>query len=206
MEHLDDQHNEDLTQKDNQENELSQTESKEAASSVVEGTWRGGYEMEEEELNISKGDASGLSVGADFISKNLESNVGSVDVFFGCRHENHDWLYKEDMQLLKDQGIISSLHTAFSRDAAGKAENGSRRKYVQDLMLKDEECAARLQSLILEKNASVYICGDGNAMAKDVQCALTEIIGKASGGEEGGKKYVEKMKLEKRYLVDIWTS
>lgn len=185
---------------------LSQTESKEAASSVVEGTWRGGYEMEEEELKIGKSDASGLNIGADFISKNMEGNFGSVDVFFGCRHENHDWLYKEDMQLMKDQGVISSLHTAFSRDAAGKAKNGSRRKYVQDLMLKDDECAARLQSLILEKNAAVYICGDGNAMAKDVQCALTEIIGKASGGEEGGKKYVEKMKEEKRYLVDIWTS
>ena len=185
---------------------LSQADSKEAASSVVEGTWRGGYEMEEEELNIGKGDASGLRVGADFVSKNLENNVGSVDVFFGCRHEDHDWLYKQDMQQLKEQGVISSLHTAFSRDASGKATNGERRKYVQDLMLKDDACAARLQSLILEKKASVYICGDGNAMAKDVQSALTEIIGRGSGGEEGGKKYVEKMKSEKRYLVDIWTS
>lgn len=185
---------------------LSQTDAKEAASSVVEGTWRGGYEMEEEELHISQGDASGLRVGADFVNKNLEGNIGSVDVFFGCRHEDHDWLYKTDMKQLNEQGVISNLYTAFSRDSKAQGTNGNRRKYVQDLMLKDTECAARLQTLILEKKASVYICGDGNAMAKDVQGALTEIIGQRSGGQDGGKKYVEQMKLEKRYLVDIWTS
>ena len=185
---------------------LSQTDCKEAASSVVEGTWRGGYEMEEEELNISQGDTSGLRVGADFVNKNLEGNVGNVDVFFGCRHEDHDWLYKDDMKKLKEQGVISNLYTAFSRDAAANATNGDRRKYVQDLMVKDADCAARIQSLILEKNASVYICGDGNAMAKDVLSAFAEVIGRKSGGEEAGKKYVEQMKAEKRYLVDIWTS
>ena len=172
----------------------------------MEGTWRGGYEMEEEELHIGAGDASGLRVGADFVNKNLEGNVGSVDVFFGCRHEDHDWLYKLDMNELNEQGVISKLHTAFSRDAKGEATNGDRRKYVQDLMLKDPECAARLQTLILEKKASVYICGDGNAMAKDVQCAFAEILGQKSGGQDEGKKYVDQMKAEKRYLVDIWTS
>ncbi|CAB9497042.1 P450 reductase [Seminavis robusta] len=184
---------------------LSNMESKEAASSVVEGTWRGGFEMEEDDLKISKGDASGLSVGADFMRKN--QSVGSVDVFFGCRHQDHDWLYRSDMQDLKADGTIASLYTAFSRDTNGSS-NGHKRKYVQDIMLHDTDCSARLRSLILEKKASVFICGDGNAMAKDVQSALTQIIGEGLDGsdEKAAKLYVEKMKKDKRYLVDIWTS
>ena len=185
---------------------LSNMESKQAASSVVEGTWRGDFEMEEEDLHISKGDASGLSIGADFMSTNLENNVGTVDVFFGCRHKDHDWLYKNDMKELQQQGIISRLYTAFSRDTY-HGTNGSCRKYVQDVMLNDDDCCSRLQTLILEKNASVFICGDGNAMAKDVQSALTEIIGRRlEQGDVAAKEYVEKMKTERRYLVDIWSS
>ena len=180
-------------------------ESKEAATSVVEGTWRGGYDMEEEDLNITKGDTSGLSIGADFVSKHLESSVGSVDVFFGCRHADHDWLYRSDMETLTQKGVISQLYTAFSRDTA--QTNGSCRKYVQDIMLHDDACASRLQDLILKKNASIFICGDGNAMAKDVLSAVTEIVKRGLGeGEDSAKAFVEKMKADRRYLVDIWTS
>ena len=159
--------------------------------------------MEEEDLNIGKGDTSGLSIGADFISENMETSVGSVDVFFGCRHADHDWLYRTDMESLKGKGVISQLYTAFSRDMS--QTNGNSRKYVQDIMLQDETCALRLQDLILKKNASIFVCGDGNAMAKDVQSAITEIV-KRGLGNESAKEYVDKMKADKRYLVDIWTS
>lgn len=158
--------------------------------------------MEEEDLNIGKGDTSGLSIGADFVSKNLEASVGTVDVFFGCRHADHDWLYRSDMEALKQKGVISQLYTAISRDTT---MDGNRRKYVQDIMLNDDACASRLQDLILKKNASIFICGDGNAMAKDVQSAITDIV-KRGLGDESAKEYVNKMKADKRYLVDIWTS
>ena len=185
---------------------ISDLESKGAASSVVEGTWRGDFEMEEDDLRISKSDANGLSMGADFVSMHLANNIGSVDLFFGCRHEDHDWLYRADMVELKRQGIISNLYTAFSRDSPASS-NGPRHKYVQDIML-ETECSNRLAKLIHEKNASIYICGDGNAMAHDVQNALTQIItkGLVDGGVEAAQKYVEEMKRDKRYLVDIWTS
>jgi Oxidoreductase NAD-binding domain len=186
---------------------VSNMESKEAASSVVEGTWRGDFEMEEEDLKISKGDASGLSMGADFVRTNLANNIGSVDVFFGCRHEDHDWLYRSDMLQLEREGIISKLHTAFSRDPAVNGSDGNRRKYVQDIML-EKACSTHLAKLIHEKNASIFVCGDGNAMARDVQNALTQIVaqGLSNGCDEAARKYVEKMKQDKRYLVDIWTS
>jgi sulfite reductase alpha subunit-like flavoprotein len=174
---------------------LSSTESTEAAESVVEGTWRGGYEMEENELPISEGDASGLKLGGDYRTK---QDVGSVDLFFGCRHADHDWLYREEMQELQKEGVITKLYTAFSRD-------GGKKEYVQDIIRNNEECAARLTDLIVEKRACIYVCGDGNAMAKDVQTVIVELLGKQLGGMDQGKEYLEQMKTDKRFLMDIWS-
>lgn len=173
---------------------LSSSESTEAAESVVEGTWRGGYELEENELPISEGDASGFKLGGDYRTK---QDVGSVDLFFGCRHADHDWLYRSEMQDLQKQGVITKLYTAFSRDG--------KRQYVQDIIRSDEECAARLLDLILEKRACIYVCGDGNAMAKDVQAVIVELLGRKLGGDDQGKEYLEKMKTDKRFLMDIWS-
>jgi sulfite reductase alpha subunit-like flavoprotein len=70
---------------------VSSKDATDAANTVVEGTWRGDYELEAKDLPIGEKDASGLSVGADYRSR---QEVGSVDVFFGCRHADHDWLYE----------------------------------------------------------------------------------------------------------------
>lgn len=172
---------------------LSSSESTEAALTVVEGTWRGGYEIEDE-LPVSKNDASGLRVGVDF---RTSEDVGSVDLFFGCRHRNHDWLYREEMQSLQAEGIIANLHVAVSRDD----ENGHRR-YVQDSM---RECAERLTMLILKQNACVYVCGDGNAMAKDVQGVVVELLASSLGDMDAAVSYFECMKVERRFLMDIWS-
>ncbi len=121
---------------------------------------------------------------------------GSVEVFFGCRHANHDYLYREELQALVEEGVIDHLHTAFSRD-------GAKKEYVQDLM-KNEETAARLAETILNGNGSVYVCGDGNHMGRDVQSAIAELLVPHLEGT-GGKEYVEKMKREGRFLLDIWS-
>jgi sulfite reductase alpha subunit-like flavoprotein len=101
------------------------------------------------------------------------------------------------MQELQKEGVITKLYTAFSRD--GKKE------YVQDIIRNNEDCAARLLDLIMEKRACIYVCGDGNAMAKDVQTVIVELLGKQLGGEDQGKEYLEKMKTDKRFLMDIWS-
>ena len=39
-----------------------------------------------------------------------------VTLFFGCKHEHGDFIYKEEILGWKDKGIINRLHLAFSRD------------------------------------------------------------------------------------------
>lgn len=173
----------------------STNETTEAANAVVEGTWRGGYELQAEDLPIGANDASGLSVGADYRSNQA---VGEVDLYFGCRHEDHDWLYTEEMASLKSEGVITNMYVAFSRD-------GDSKRYVQDMM-KTVENAERLSRIILETGGVVYICGDGNRMARDVQDSIASILGDRVGGGKGkGHEIIEEMKSKGRFLLDIWS-
>jgi sulfite reductase alpha subunit-like flavoprotein len=180
---------------------LTSKESTNAANTVVEGTWRGDYELEAEDLPIGDKDASGLSVGADYRS---QQEIGDVDVFFGCRHADHDWLYEDEMKTLQNEKIISNLYSAFSRDT-------TQRQYVQDIMKSNPGCGERLVDIIMNKNGSIYICGDGNRMARDVQNVIAGLIGQHLGGEsatemnEKGKSVIEDMKTKGRFLLDIWS-
>lgn len=77
-----------------------------------------------------------------------------------------------------------------------------------------QETAQRLSDTILNKNGRVYVCGDGNHMGRDVQATIAKMLGPhlvssdgttASDPENLGKEYVEKMKNDGRFLLDIWS-
>jgi len=174
-----------------------------AAKVASEGTWRGDYTIDKNDLSVSTDDLIGLSLGSTFRNN---QKVGEVDVYFGCRHSDHDWLFKNEMECLQKEGIISKLNVAFSREG-----EGMKRVYVQDKMKAN---ADRLAHMIVDDDAVVYICGDGNKMAKDVESALMDILVKhkiKSSTDEitavqlEVEKYVTKMKTDKRFLLDIWT-
>lgn len=41
-------------------------------------------------------------------------------LFFGCRSESQDWIFRREMESFLAKGTLSKLSTAFSRDAAEK--------------------------------------------------------------------------------------
>ena len=186
--------------------QLASLESTEAADLTSEGTWRGGMDIDPNDLALSKGDARGLNLAVDYMSKHQQ--VGEIDLFFGCRHSDHDYLYKDELDEFQNKGILTNLYTAFSRD-------GNEKTYVQTLMQKDVKCGRRLVEMIMEKDASVYICGDGNAMGKEVQDAIVTLLakdladkGKFKNIEEGRAEaaaHVDQMKTFGRFVLDIWS-
>jgi sulfite reductase alpha subunit-like flavoprotein len=63
-----------------------------------------------------------------------------------------------------------------------------------------------MAKLLLEDKAAIYVCGDGNAMAKGVKEAILEVLSKnLDGGMDGAVAYLETMKNDKRFLLDIWS-
>lgn len=167
----------------------AQQKDRSGSISVSEGTWRGGYEIEQGDLaKEPMGDMMNFRIDDELVSQ--------IDVFFGCRSSSHDFIYRKEIEELQEQGIISNFITAFSRE-------GNEKVYVQNRM-KEDAIASRLSHLILEKSAAVYVCGDGNDMVKDVQNALIEILSVSLNGEAAARGYLNEMKEKRRLLIDVW--
>jgi sulfite reductase (NADPH) flavoprotein alpha-component len=115
-------------------------------------------------------------------------------LFFGEQRSVSDFLYKDQFLAMEKDGLLTHLHTAFSRDQHKKV-------YVQDRM---QENAAELYAW-LERGAYFYVCGDASRMAKDVELALLDCIAKGSNGTlEHATEYLAEMKKAKRYQRDVY--
>ena len=115
-------------------------------------------------------------------------------LFFGDQRRATDFLYRDQLETLFKDGVLTKLDLAFSRDQAEKI-------YVQQRMA---EHAQELWSW-LEDGAHFYVCGDAKRMAKDVDVALHELIQKAGGKTaEQAVEYVAALKSAKRYQRDVY--
>jgi cytochrome P450/NADPH-cytochrome P450 reductase len=91
-------------------------------------------------------------------------NVGHAHLFYGCRHPDHDFFYRDDLQKFADAGLLT-LHLAFS------SLEGHPHRFVQDAL----RAAADDVWDRIEEGAPIYVCGDGRHMAPAVRAALIEI-------------------------------
>ena len=91
-------------------------------------------------------------------------------------------------------GLLTRLDTAFSRDQGEKI-------YVQHRML---ENAAELWAW-LEDGAHLYVCGDAERMARDVDRGLAYIVAKQGRMEPAAaKSYLARLAGEGRYQRDVY--
>ncbi len=115
-------------------------------------------------------------------------------IFFGDRNFRSDFLYQTEWQQLMDDGVLTRMDVAFSRDHGGKI-------YVQDRM---RERAAELFAW-LESGAHFYVCGDANNMAPDVHEALISVVENEGGlSREGAETYVRNLQTDHRYQRDVY--
>jgi len=150
------------------------------------GMWRGGFELEESDLPAESG-------GVEEFIHSVEP--GPIHLFFGCR-DDHDYLFKNEFQEHMDSRTLAELDVAMSRA-------GPEKVYVTHRLLSK---AAQIARWILEDGAHVYICGDGNQMAKDVYAAIKSILcehGRLT--EEETEAMLQDLKLRRRYILDIWS-
>lgn len=126
-----------------------------------------------------------------------EANLGEAWLFYGCRYQKKDFLFQDEINNFLEKGCLTKFHVCFSRDE--QQERSPR--YVQDNI---RTYSKELINLI-DNGAVLYVCGDAKNMAKDVNATLAAILAAEKElNEEAARKLLMEMKIEKRYLEDIW--
>lgn len=68
---------------------------------------------------IMVGPGTGLAPFIGFLQEREvtreESDYGEAHLFFGCRRDDHDFIYREDILRYETQGHLTKLHLALSR-------------------------------------------------------------------------------------------
>lgn len=105
-------------------------------------------------------------------------------LIFGERQQQFDTPYHAQIQTWQQQGILTDVDYAFSRDLHTC-------KYVQDCLTQKSE---QLKTWI-EQGARVYVCGSLKGMAQGVDQTLLNILGEDSLNE---------LRRQQRYLRDVY--
>jgi sulfite reductase (NADPH) flavoprotein alpha-component len=144
---------------------------------------------------IMIGPGTGIAPFRAFLEERKATGAkGKNWLFFGDQKRASDFLYREELEGMFNDGVLTRLDLAFSRDQAEKI-------YVQQRM---QEQANELFAW-LEQGAHFYVCGDAKRMAKDVDAALHEVIQRAGGkSAEQAMEYVAALKSAKRYQRDVY--
>ena len=146
---------------------------------------------------IMVGPGTGIAPFRAFLQqRQMEGDSGRNWLFFGDWTEEGEYLYRDEMEEWRENGLIDRHDLAWSRA-------GPEKVYVQHLM---EQHGEEIWNWI-DDGAYFYVCGDKNYMARDVHSTLIGICSEYGGmSEEEAKEFVESglMKTEKRYLRDVY--
>jgi cytochrome P450/NADPH-cytochrome P450 reductase len=121
------------------------------------------------------------------------ANLGPAYLFFGCRHPDHDYLYRKQLEQWDKEGVIH-LRPVFSRYESKDC------KYVQHKLW---ECRDEVYDQ-LKDNAKVYLCGEGGGMAGEVKETIGKVWKEGKGCREDEMKSWMKDELTERFSIDVF--
>jgi len=144
---------------------------------------------------IMIGPGTGVAPFRAFLQEREERDASGPNwLIFGAQHFRTDFLYQTEWLKWRRDGLLTRLDVAFSRDQETK-------RYVQHCL---RERAAEVWAW-LEKGASLYVCGDADKMAPDVNEALLDIVseqGKMT--RDKAEDYLRQLNRDKRYQRDVY--
>ncbi|UUX55470.1 NADPH-dependent assimilatory sulfite reductase flavoprotein subunit [Citrobacter youngae] len=144
---------------------------------------------------IMIGPGTGIAPFRAFMQQRAADGAeGKNWLFFGNPHFTEDFLYQVEWQRYVKEGVLSRIDLAWSRDQKEKI-------YVQDKL---RQQGAELWRWIND-GAHIYVCGDANRMAKDVEQALLEVIAEFGAMDiEAADEFLSELRVERRYQRDVY--
>src|SRR5690625_1892135 len=144
---------------------------------------------------IMIGPGTGIAPFRSFLEEWEEIEAeGNTWLFFGDQHFVTDFLYQIEWEKWLEEGVLTRMDAAFSRDTNKKV-------YVQQRLLE------RSQELYqwLEEGAVIYVCGDEKHMAADVHATLLTILENEGGmSPEKATDYLADLQKQSRYQRDVY--
>ena len=127
------------------------------------------------------------------------ATLGPAMLFFGCRTQKNDFIYREEMEQALADGVITSLDVAFSRD-------GPKKVYVQDkIIAKGADVYPILKGTVGKNEGQIYVCGDAKNMAKDVNKALLSVLMREGDyAAHEAEEIIRRLTSDFRYHKDVW--
>lgn len=144
---------------------------------------------------IMVGAGTGIAPFRAFMQQRAADEASGENwLIFGNQTFTEDFLYQQEWQDYAKQGLLNRYHFAWSRDQQQKI-------YVQDKIREQAETLWQW----LQQGAYLYVCGDANKMAKDVEQALLDVISQQGNlTEEQAEDYLADLREEKRYQRDVY--
>jgi len=144
---------------------------------------------------IMIGPGTGIAPFRAFMQQRDNEGAGGKNwLFFGNPHFTEDFLYQVEWQRYVKDGLLTNIDLAWSRDQQQKV-------YVQD---KIRAKGAEVWRWI-EQGAHIYVCGDANRMAKDVEQVLLEVVAEHGGMDlETADEFLSELRIERRYQRDVY--
>ncbi|MFW3902494.1 NADPH-dependent assimilatory sulfite reductase flavoprotein subunit [Klebsiella variicola] len=144
---------------------------------------------------IMIGPGTGIAPFRAFMQQRAADGAqGKNWLFFGNPHFTEDFLYQVEWQSYVKEGLLTRIDLAWSRDQQQKV-------YVQDKL---REQGAELWRWIND-GAHIYVCGDANRMAKDVEHTLLEVIAEYGAMDaEAADEFLSELRVERRYQRDVY--
>jgi sulfite reductase (NADPH) flavoprotein alpha-component len=144
---------------------------------------------------IMVGPGTGLAPFRGFLQeREATAAAGRNWLVFGHRNYTHDFLYQLELQDWLKSSLLTRLDVAFSRDQPEK-------RYVQNTLW---DARSDLYAW-LKDGAALYVCGDANAMAKDVHATLLRILAdQGKQDETAAKAELDAIRRDGRYLRDVY--
>lgn len=141
------------------------------------------------------GPGTGVAPFRAFLHERMATAApGKNWLFFGHQRRDCDFFYEDEFTGMKAAGVLTRLSLAWSRD-------DDKKFYVQHRMA---EVGRDLWAWIAD-GAHIYVCGDAQRMAKDVERTLVEIV--ATHGARSTNDaiaFLTELKKAGRYQTDVY--
>ncbi|ELR24599.1 FAD binding domain containing protein [Acanthamoeba castellanii str. Neff] len=124
------------------------------------------------------------------------ATVGSMVLFYGCRHKDQDFLFQKELDQFVQTGVLNQVVSAFSHDQ-------EERVFVQDKIREKKELVA---SYVQHKDALYYYCGLGGVVPFLVEEAIGEAIVTMGKSQHEAEALITEMRSEQRWFVEAYSA